>query len=342
MKVLITGATGFLGGAIAREAVRRGHQVRVLLRNASKLDGLAGVAFEKAVGDILDRTSVEAALVGMQGVIHTAGNVAQRRRDRDAVLAVNIEGTKNVLGAARAAGLRAVHTSSMVAIGATEEPVLQTEQSDWTGGGLGYTYAEAKRRAEDHARELAAQGLDVVMLCPGMIMGAGDTYLSSTRYVLEYLRGRNKFHFGRGGNSYCHVRDVANAHVAALEGKGRRGERYIVTGHNSSQEETLERLWQLTRLHKPRRMPWPLVLAGAIFSEAVSLLVEHKLEDVNRPLVRYAARWAFSDCSKARRDLGYTVTPFDDALRETITDLIARGHARVQTPEVAAMVSSVQ
>ena len=333
MKVLVTGATGFLGGEIARELVRRGHQVRVLVRSTSKLENVGGV--EKAVGDILDRASVEAALAGMQAVIHTAGHTGQRKRDFEAVMAVNFEGTRNVLGAAKAAGLRTVHTSSMTAIGATVEPVVQTEESEWTGGDVGYVYAISKRRGEDHARELAAQGLDVVILCPGLILGSGDMHLSSTRYVLEYLRGRNRAHFDRGGNSYCHVHDVARAHVAALEGKGRRGERYILTGHNSSQKETIERLYRLTGLHKPMHVPWALAWTAGLLSQTAALLFQHSAEDLNLPLLRYARRYAYSDCSKAQRELDYHVTPFDDILRETIGDLVARGHAK----PAAAMVS---
>src|SRR5262245_46142832 len=123
MKVLLTGATGFLGSEIARQLVAAGHDLRILVRKTSKLDGVAGLPLEKVEGDILDRASVLRALDGVDALIHTAANVSPRRRDRDSIFRVNVEGTRTVLGAALEKGVkRVVYTSSIATIGMTERP----------------------------------------------------------------------------------------------------------------------------------------------------------------------------------------------------------------------------
>jgi dihydroflavonol-4-reductase len=339
MKVLLTGATGFLGSEIARQLVREGHGVRVLVRKTSKLDALAGLPVETFEGDIVDAASVERALEGVDALIHTAGNTSHKARDRELVRRTNIEGTRTVLGAAlRRGGLRVVHTSSIAAVGATDEPVLQGEDASWALGGDGYYYGESKREAEDVALELARQGLDVVVLNPGMILGPGDVTLSSTKYVLEYMIGRNRF-YPRGGNSFCDVRDVARAHVAALT-RGRAGERYIVAGQNFTFRETLDELTRITGLGRAYSVPQAVLFLISLVLDAASRIRRHGLEELNPAIARLARKFFFVDVSKARRELGYTVTPFEETLRDTVKDHLARGLVEAKTPELRALAGA--
>lgn len=336
MKVLVTGATGFLGSEIARELIRQGHSVRVLVRKTSKLDGLAGLALEKVEGDINDAASVERALEGVQALIHTAGNVSHKARDRALVRRTNIDGARTVLAAAaKRPGIRVVFTSSVAAVGAADEPRLQNEDVEWNLGGRGYHYGESKREGEDVAREFAAAGLDVVILNPGMILGPGDVYFSSTRYVLEYMKGRFRLH-PSGGNSFCDVRDVAKAHVAALT-KGRRGERYIVAGQNFTFREFLETAQRVTGLGRSYALPYPLLWLTALVLETAARVRSHDLEELNRGVVRLARKFMFADVSKAGRELGYTVTPFEETIRATVKDFLDRGIVQATTPELVAL-----
>jgi dihydroflavonol-4-reductase len=335
MKILVTGATGFLGSWIAREAVAAGHSVRVLVRRTSKLEGLAGVAVETATGDVVDRATIDLALDGMEAVIHAAGSVGQRPRDEKTLYAVNVGGAKNVLEAAKARGLRVVHTSSISAIGFTPEPVVQDERSPYRTQSPPYHYGESKRQGELVALEMAKNGLDVVVLNPGTMFGPGDVYFTSTRMVLEYLKGRLRF-VPRGGVSYCDIRDAARAHVAALT-RGQRGERYIVSGHNLTLHDFLGRLSALTGMGGPRRLPQGLATALALLSEGVAKLVPHSLEEVNRAVVKHGALFNWVDSSKAERELGYRIRPLEESLTDTLRDFLARGVFPAKTEKLRAL-----
>ena len=336
MKVLLTGATGFLGSEIARQLVAAGHDVRVTVRKTSKLDGLAGLAVEKVEADINDREAILRALDGCEAVIHTAANVSMRKRDTASIFKSNVEGAKTVLGAALEKGVkRAVYTSSIAAIGATAEPVLQDEGSPWDCGWTGQQYTIAKKRAEEAVEELARKGLPVVIVNPGTILGPGDVYQSSTRLLREFVSGRVKY-VTSGGTSFCDVREVAAAHVAALT-RGKVGERYILGGQNFSYLECFETTASLAGLEKPGRVPYPIAWLVGFVSEALSRVVEHSFEDANLAVIRFGTLYGYCDVRKAQKELGYTVRPFEETVRDTLIDHVRRGIVAASTPELVAL-----
>lgn len=336
MKVMLTGATGFLGSEIARQLVAAGHRLRVLVRKTSKLDGLRGLDIEKVEGDILDRDSVLGALDGCEAVIHTAAAVAFRRRDRETLYRSNVEGTKTVLGAALEKKVkRAVYTSSIAAVGATVEPRLLDETSTWDLEAYELHYVTAKKRAEEEALELARKGLPLVVLNPGSILGPGDLYLSSTKLIHEWAKGRMRVHTG-GGASFCDVREVARAHVDALE-RGRVGERYILAGLNKSYGELYQLASRIAGLEATRRAPYAIAWVAARISELVARVRPHSFEELNVPIVRFGQLFSYMDASKARNELGYTVRPFEETLRDTIADHVRRGLYPASTPELRAL-----
>jgi dihydroflavonol-4-reductase len=337
MKVLLTGATGFVGSEIARQLVAEGHEVRVLVRKTSKLDGLAGIRYEKLEGDILDRASVTRALEGVDALIHTAANVSARPRDKESIFRSNVEGTRTVLEAARDRGgkIRVVYTSSVAAIGAKATPIPHDEETAVWRSGKGYHYIDAKKQAEELALDFAKKGLDLVVLNPGFVLGPGDVYLGSTRMVLEFLKGRLGW-ITSGGLTFCDVRDVARAHVAALT-RGRAGERYIVAGINKTNFEALGEIARLTGKPAPKHAPYPAAWFFGLASETLALVKEHSLEEVNRPLIRYSALYNFTDCKKAERELGYRTRPFEETARDTVKDFLARGLIEPTTDELRAL-----
>jgi dihydroflavonol-4-reductase len=338
MKVVLTGGTGFLGSWIARELVAAGHEVRTLVRGTSKLDALRGLPVETVAGDVTDRASMDEAMRGADAVIHCAGNTSARPRDRERVHQVNVVGTRTVMEAALAAGVgRAVHTSSIAAVGASPDPVLLNEDAPWNVGDTGYHYVDSKRAAELAALEAGRAGLDVVVLNPGLILGPGDLFLGSTRPVHEYMVGRMRLYPG-GGLSFCDVRDVARAHVAALT-LGSPGARYILAGQNRTFGELLAELHRLTDLGRARRLPRALGWTLGALSELVAKLREHPLEEVNRPVLRYGELFAWYDVTRAERALGYTPRPFEETLRDTVVDHLRTGRFPARTTRLEALLA---
>jgi nucleoside-diphosphate-sugar epimerase len=174
MRALITGATGFLGSHLARQLVERGDDVVALVRTTSDRSRLEGLAIVEAIGDVTDPGSVVRALDGVDQVFHCAGVVEFGPRDRSFLDRVNVDGTRTVLDAAVAAGVPAVHVSSLAALGATvlgEEP---KDETWWSAAPPAAVYEETKRLGHEHARALAAEGAAIRIVMPGGIYGVGD------------------------------------------------------------------------------------------------------------------------------------------------------------------------
>src|SRR5215831_13601410 len=207
MRVGVTGATGFLGSHVARLLVAAGHHVRALVRPGNRLDVGGGGEVEVVKGDLFDRAALRRLAVRADVVVHAAGLVSVRPRDEGDLYRVNVEGTRNVLDAARRAGARMIHASSVAAVGATVAPIVLDENAPFRLVTPRYHYSNSKRSAEELALAKAQDGADVVVLNPGMMFGPGDVRFTSTLPVLEYLRGQMRF-YPEGGMSFCDVRDV--------------------------------------------------------------------------------------------------------------------------------------
>ena len=178
--VLVTGASGLVGSHVARLLAERGDQVRVTVRDRSKLDNLEGLAVEHVRADILDRRSMRRALRGVERVFHVAG-LTSMRATRQQQFRINVTGTRTVLEEALRCGVQqVVHTSSVAAIGPAPWGSTADEKQPFSAGGLDVPYIHAKREAEHEAWRIAAAGLPVIIVCPAHVFGAGDLYRSST------------------------------------------------------------------------------------------------------------------------------------------------------------------
>jgi dihydroflavonol-4-reductase len=328
VKVLVTGATGLLGCAIARELVGRGHGVRALVRPSSDLAPLAGLSVEVARGDVLDAASVRVALAGCDAVVHAAG-LPRIGADPVETRAVNVEGAEIVLGAALTEGVaRAVHTSSTSVMGGTRAPALLDETTRGDAEALGIGYFASKVAAERVALALAARGLPLVVVRPSFVLGPGDTHRSSASLVVALARRRIPAYVD-GGASFCDVRDVAAAHVTALE-RGRTGEVYVLAGHNLELGEMFARTCALAGVTPPRRLPLGIALAVAAGQEAFARVTGRR-PGMTRELVRAAALYTFASSARAQRELGYEIRPFEEMVRDTLRFALATGQLRAQT-----------
>ena len=322
MKVLVTGATGFLGSCVTQALLASGHSVRALVRRPDRPGALARRDVEIAPGDVVAPDTVAAAVSGVDAIVHCAGLTSWRIRDRAPLFRVNVDGTRNVLRAAAAQGIRVLHTSSIASIGPTREPRELDEESPATALDFDCPYTESKRASEQLAQTFAARGADVVVLSPGVLLGPGDVHYTSTAFVRHYLRGELR-HYLEGGSSFCDVRDVARAYVAALH-SGRRGERYLLAGANRTHAAIREDLRRLTGLHRCARLPAPVAEWAAYWSEATAFFVPHPFEDLNVALIRWGSRFAYCSSAKAERELGFRPRSLSQSLADTVADHLVR------------------
>jgi dihydroflavonol-4-reductase len=337
VKVLVTGASGFIGSWVARELLARGLEVRALTRATSRLDNLRGLALERAEGDVLDAASVARALRGCDAVIHTAGLVGWNPADARRMHAVNGQGVEVVLGAALEAGVRrAVLTSSVSVTGGATSPRVADEATPSNAAQLGIDYFVSKLRGEEVARVLASRGLPVSIVRPAVALGPGDVYRSSAALALALARRRYPVYV-EGGASYCDVRDVARGHVEALL-RGRPGEVYILGGHNLPTSELVRRVAQLAGVEPPPRLPWPAALAAAQAAEWLGAL-RGRPTRLTCQLVRASRLYTWASSAKAQAELGYSIRPFEESLRDTLRWFIAQGQLRPETAELRALAA---
>lgn len=301
MNVLVTGASGFIGGNLCRALVQAGHRVRAFHRASSVLTLLEGLDVEHAVGDLTQPETVARAMEGIEVVFHAAAWMGNS--DPGKLYAVTVEGTRTVLRCAREAGVRrVVHTSSVAALGVPEyrSPFPINENHTWNYRPERYPYGYAKYLAELEVQRAVAQGLDAVIVNPALVFGAGDVYRQS-RSLLRQVAAR-RFPFSvEGGLNVVHIDDVIEGHLAALE-HGRTGERYILGGENLSLHAMLSLAASVVGVPPPT-----LVLpAGIVRAAAIPLNAFQRFLNLPVPVetLHLAGYYFYFDTTKARRELG--------------------------------------
>ncbi len=264
MKALVTGATGFVGGAVARALVRAGVDVRVLIRSNSDFQNLAGLSVERVEGDLRNPASLQSALAGCHHLYHVAAHYALWAKDPAIFYDVNVTGTRNVLSAARLAGVeRTVYCSTIGAIGLPPGGGLGSEETPVSLDQMAGHYKRSKYLAEQEVLKFAHEGLPVVIVNPSAPVGAGDVRPTPTgQVIVDFMKGRMPAYI-ETGMKYVDVEDVAAGHLLAME-KGRQGERYILGCKNLMLREVFDILSGLTGVKTPfaRLPPWtfPLLL----------------------------------------------------------------------------------
>ncbi|MFN0071955.1 MAG: SDR family oxidoreductase [Chloroflexota bacterium] len=314
MVTLVTGASGFIGQHVVRKLAMRGDRVRLLARPGSKLGALSDLNLEIVQGDVIQPDTLPAAFDGVDRLFHMAGLVTFVQSEIPRLQTVNVEGTRNILGAALRAGVqRVVYTSSVSAVGYSKRPQVVTESSPWVDFGI--SYARSKREAEEVALQYFRQGLPVVIVNPTTAMGANDPNLTSTAPVARFLRGDLKVTV-RGALNVIDIDDLADGHLRADE-RGRIGERYILGGNNVSWTQFFGILSDLSGRPAPRRVPSALALGMAKLMEATSNLTgrppKFHVEEV-----RAASLYRIADSTKADRELGLQHRSLRETLSRTV------------------------
>jgi dihydroflavonol-4-reductase len=334
MKCFVTGASGFIGSNLAHELIAGGHQVKALLRPGSDLRGVTHADFEHVTGDVSDRGKLKLAMRGCDWCFHVAASYHLWLRDYTPMYAANVEGTRNVLGAAAQAGCsRIVYTSTVGCIGYPTPVNGKIAPSDETApiseAQLSNHYKRSKWQAESVAIELARQGLPVVIVNPSAPVGPRDVKPTPTgQVIVDFLNSAMPAYLDTGLN-WVHVRDVAAGHIRAAEG-GRIGERYIL-GHangNWTMREAFAVLEEITGVAAPRtRIPYWVALAAAHANEAMADITG---KPPKAPLagVRMAKYKMFFNPAKAIRELGLPQTPPKQALADAVAWFQANGYVK--------------
>jgi dihydroflavonol-4-reductase len=319
MKALVTGATGFVGAAVARALLREQWQVRVLVRRGSDRRNLKSLDVEVSEGDLTDMDSLQRAAQGCDGLFHVAADYRLGARDPAQLYRANVEGTRNVLSAAHRSGVqRIVYTSSVATIGIPADGTPGDEQSANSLDNMIGHYKRSKYLAEEVVREAAQDGISVVIVSPSTPVGPGDVKPTPTGLlVLDAAAGRMPAYVDTGLN-IVHVDDVAAGHLLAYE-RGRPGERYILGGQDMSLREILEAIARLEGRSPPRiRLPYGVVLPIAYLAEGFARL-SGRSGRITLEGVRMSRKKMFFSSAKAVRELGYRWRPpvqaFEDAIR---------------------------
>jgi dihydroflavonol-4-reductase len=323
IRTFVTGATGFVGANLARLLLQEGYEVRVLVRPNSRLDNLQGLDIEMIKGD-LNEPDLYRKIQGCQVLFHVAAHYSLWQSDRDALYHNNVLGTRNVLAAARQAGIeRTIYTSSVAAIGVGKPGMIVDETHQSPVEELVGYYKKSKYLAEQEATQAVKKGQNIVIVNPSSPIGPMDIKPTPTGdIILRFLRRQMPFYLNTGLN-FIDVRDVAKGHLLALE-KGKTGERYILGNQNLTLKALFDILAQITGLSAPQKsIPAWLPLSLAWIDEQI-LAPLGKPPSIPLDGVRMAHQPMYYDASKAVRELGLPQTPITTALKDAVNWFVAQ------------------
>jgi dihydroflavonol-4-reductase len=329
MTTLVTGATGFVGSAVARVLAARGHELRLLVRQSSDRRNLAELKAEVVTGDLTDAASLRRAAAGCRYVVHVAADYRVWVPNPDAMLRANVDGAVAMVRAAADAGAeRIVHCSSVAALGqigdgTPADEATPTNEADFVG-----IYKRSKYLAERAVLELAERdSLPVVVVNPAAPVGPRDIKPTPTgKMILDAAAGRMPAYIDTGLN-IVHVDDVAEGHVLALE-KGTIGQRYVLGGENMALKDILRLVADVVHRRPPFiRLPEAVVWPAA--------LVMEKLADITgiapmmtRDHLKMARKKMYFSSAKAKAELGYVPRPVRSAVEDAVSWFRANGMLR--------------
>ncbi len=336
MKTLVTGATGFLGSHVARHLAERGESVRVLVRASSDTRALEGIAAERVTGELRDAASLESALRGVSRIYHVAADYRLWARDPREIYESNVTGTRNLLEAARRAGVeKFVYTSTVATIAVPRGEELPSETTHASLGEMIGHYKRSKFMAEELAVEAGHSGQPVVIVNPTTPVGPGDWKPTPTgKIIVDFLNGRMPGYVDTGLN-FVPVEDCARGHLLAAE-RGRHGERYILGGVNLTLRGMLEILAGVAGRHAPRwKIPHAVAYTAALVDSAVSWM---RGREPGIPLegVRMARHKMFVDASKAKRELGFESGPIEAAMQRAASWYESNGYVAARGERAVA------
>jgi dihydroflavonol-4-reductase len=327
MKSLVTGATGFVGSAVAHALINAGHEVRVIVRTTSRRENLGDLDVEVCEGDLTDPPSLRAALTGCDQLFHVAADYRLWARDPQQIYRSNVDGTINIMDAAHAAGIKKiVYTSSVATLGQTTDGSAANEDTTTSIEQMVGPYKRSKYLAEQEVINRSRKfGLPVVIVNPSAPVGPRDRKPTPTgRMILDAAAGRMPAYVDTGLN-IVHVDDVATGHLLAAE-RGRLGERYILGEGDMHLKEILTLVAEVAGQKPPRiRLPHAAVMPVAWVSEAIARLTGIEPR-VTVDGVRLAKKTMFYSSQKAIDQLGYRPRAARRAVEDAVSFFREHGY----------------
>jgi dihydroflavonol-4-reductase len=328
VRVFITGATGFVGGHVARQYAAEGASLRLLTRQTSRLDSLIGINAEMVKGDLREPEKLRSALTGCDALVHVAADYRLWVRDPEQMYAANVDGTRELLKLAREVGIqRVVYTSSVATMGFKADGTIVNEDTPVALSEMIGHYKRSKFLGEQATIQAAKAGQHVMILNPTTPIGAGDAKPTPTgRIIVDFLNRKFPAYVDTGLN-LVDVDEVARMHIVALD-RGTPGERYILGGENLTLKQILDRMSAITGLPSPKmKVPHAVAMAFAFFDENFTGKLRGKEPRATVEAVRMGKKMMFASSAKAERELGFQVLPVYPALRAAIDWFVAHGYA---------------
>jgi len=317
---LLTGATGFVGSAVARCLLDAGHSLRVLVRPCADRRNLQGLEVETCAGDLRDPDSLRTAVRGCRHLFHVAADYRLWTADPQDLYRSNVQGTRDLLRLAAEAGVeRIVYTSSVATLGRRADGLPADEATPSRLADMVGHYKRSKYLAEEEVRQLAREeGVPVVIVNPSAPVGPRDVKPTPTgKVILDAMHGRIPMVVDTGLN-VVHVDDVAAGHLGALE-HGKVGERYVLGGENMTLQALLAEVCRLCERRAPTLcVPHHLVLPAAWACEAWARLT-HGEPRISVDAVRMSRHKMYFSSDKARHALGYRARPATTGITDAVT-----------------------
>lgn len=315
MKYFITGATGFIGGRLARQLREAGHEVIAVVRNPARAENLAQLGVTLHRGDVTEKESMRVPMTGVDGVFHVAGWYKVGVRDKSQAYAINVEGTRNVLELVKELNIpKGVYTSTL-AVNSDTHGVEVDETYHFTGKHIS-VYDQTKAEAHDIAVKMMKQGLPLVIVQPGLVYGPGDTSSVRTSFI-QYLTKKLPVMPRQTAFCWAHVDDIAHAHWLAME-KGRVGENYNICGPTYTFIDALKVANEITGVRLPMAVPAGIIRAMSAMMYLFDKFIPVPESYTSEGLRIIAGVTYIASNAKAKRELGYDPRPLKEGLTETL------------------------
>ena len=313
MKYFVTGATGFVGGVLAKKLRAAGHEVNASVRSPEKARELQALGVKLFKGDVTDKESMREAMTSVDGVYHVAGWYKVGAKDKRGGVQVNINGTRNVLELMQELKIpKGVYTSTL-AVNSDTKGKLVDETYHFTGQHLS-EYDRTKAAAHDIAKEFISNGLPLVIVQPGLIYGPGDT--SSVRTsLINFLRGQLPMLPYETTLCWAHVDDIVDGHILAME-KGKIGESYHICGEPYKLYDAYQLAGKVSGKRAPLGVSPYLMKAMSVLVKPLDAILPESYTSEGLRII--AGVTYIGDNSKAKRELGFAPRPVSAGWAETV------------------------